>query len=139
VLLWHYTAVLRILRDRFLGSPRPVADAQCVINDLLARLGTGGLANVNRLAVGACERDGDAILAGERAAYPLPAQMDPGGLELKTNGMHEVVGEHRDEQVPAHPIGLAMEDGPQPKLGFELHVEQGALLSAQEPLQLPCA
>ena len=100
-----------MLRDGFLGSPRSIADAQCVVDDLLTGLSTGGLANVNRLAVGAFERDGDTILAGELAAYALPAQMDPGGLELKTNCMHEVVGEHGDEQVPAHPIGLTMEDG----------------------------
>ena len=99
-----------MLRDGFLGSPGPVADTKCVIDDLLTGLGTGRLSNVDDLAVGTLERNGDTILTGERAAYPLPAQMDPGRLELEANRVHQMVGKHGDEQVSAHPVGLAVKD-----------------------------
>ena len=117
--LWHYTVDRRILGDGFLSFPRPAADTQCVVDDLLAGLGAGGFADMGRLAVGAFEGDGDAILPGKRTAYSLPAQMDAGGLELEANRMYQMIGEHGDVQMSAHPIGLAMVDAAQPELGFE--------------------
>jgi hypothetical protein len=72
-----------VLRHRFLGSPAAIADSECVRNDLLTRLGKCGLANVNRFSGDASEHDGDSIPTGELAAYPLPAQMEPGNFELR--------------------------------------------------------
>ena len=45
--LWHYTVVLWMLRDGFLGSPRFVGDSECVVDDLLAGFGAGGFANMD--------------------------------------------------------------------------------------------
>lgn len=108
-----------MLRDGFLGSPWPVADTARVVDRLLAGLGAGGLANMDGLAVGPFERDSDAILSGKRTTYPFPAQLDPGRLELEADGVDQLVGEHGDGQMTADPIGLAMEDRAQPKLGFK--------------------
>ena len=117
--LWHYTVDWQNLSDGFLGSPRSGADTQCIVDNVLARLGAGGFSDMDRLAVGAFEGDGDAILPAKRTAYSLPAQMDPGGLELEANRVYQMVGKHGDEQMSAYPIGLAMVDGAQSELGFE--------------------
>lgn len=85
--LWHYAVGWRMLRDGFLRSPWPVTDTERVVDRLLAGLGAGGLANMDGLAVGPFERDGDAILPGKRTTYPFPAQMYPSRLELEADRM----------------------------------------------------
>lgn len=77
-----------------MGSPGPIGDPECIVDELLARFGPGGLANVEGSAILALELNGDAILALERAPEAFPAQMDMTGFELKAQGMDQVIGQY---------------------------------------------
>jgi len=81
-----------------------------MIDGLLARLGTGALAKVQGLATGAPELDSDPVLTRQLSTQAFPAQVNTAGLGLKTNRVHQVIGKHRDEQVPADALGLVVKN-----------------------------
>ena len=63
---WHYKCAIEDrLHDRLAGPSRSGSDAQGVVNRLLGRFGTGGLAHVQGAPVGTAEGGGDALLAFE--------------------------------------------------------------------------
>ena len=77
--------------------------AQHVVDLLLARLGPGGLAHMHRAAIAALQGGGYSLLGGHRLAQRLPTVVVAFGLELQAQRVHEVVGQHADEQVPLQP------------------------------------
>ena len=54
---------------------------------------------MHHAAIATCKRDGDAALAGQGLAQRVPAVVDGVVLELGAQHVHEVVGQHADEQV----------------------------------------
>ena len=70
-------------------------------------------------AVLAFEFDGDPFLAREFSAKAVPAVIDVGGLELKADAVHEVIGEHRDQQMSADTMGLVVKNRTEAQLRFE--------------------
>ena len=59
----------------------------------------------------AFELNGDADLARERLAQALPAQMNPAGLELKADGVHQVISEYRDKEMATDALGVVVKNG----------------------------
>ena len=94
--------------DGFLGIAGTVGNPEGVIDDLLPRFGPCGFAYMYCFSVFALEFDGDAILSLEFSAQPLPTPMNTAGLELKTYGVHQMIGQYRDEQMAADAIGVVM-------------------------------
>jgi hypothetical protein len=90
--------------------------AQGVVEDLLVRLGSGGFADVVDLAVIAAQHDGDPLLAGQLGTQALPAQVNPLGLERNAQGVDQVLGQHRDEQMAVDPLAFVMVDGAQARV-----------------------
>lgn len=90
-----------------------------VIEDALAGFGSATFADVQCFPIGALELGSGTHLTGEAPAQCLPAVVDIPGFKLMADSVHEMVGEDRDKQVPAHPIGLVMINGPQTEFGFE--------------------
>jgi hypothetical protein len=60
----------------------------------------------------ALELDRDPVLPVEFAANPLPAEVNAAGLQLQADGVHQVVGQDGNEQIPADAVGLVMIDTP---------------------------
>ena len=75
-----------------LGAPQ-AADR----DKLLARLGAGGLADMNGASVGTLELDRDPVLAIELTADAVPAEVYSARLQLQANGVHHMIGEYGDE------------------------------------------
>ena len=70
---WHYNCVLEgNLDDCFADPSRCGVDAQGIVDGLLGRFGAGGLAYMQRRAVGASEGGGDALVSFEDAAQRRP-------------------------------------------------------------------
>jgi hypothetical protein len=111
--LWHYTVGLDgvDLEDCFLRFSRSVGNPERIIDDLLAWFGPGGFAHVERLTVLTFELDGDADLAGQFAAQAFPAQINPAGLDLKAKGVHQMISEHRDKEMPTDALGAVVKNG----------------------------
>ena len=91
--------------------------AQHLVDLLVARLRPSGLAHMHGAAIAALQCGSDALLCGQRLTQCLPTVIDALGLELQTQHVHEVVGQHADEQVPLHtPVDL-MEHRAQAQIG----------------------
>ena len=94
--------------DGFLGIAGSVGNPEGVVNNLLPGLGACSFAYMYCFSVLSLEFDGDAILSFELSAQPLPAPMNTAGLELETNGMHQMIRQDRDEQMAADALGVVM-------------------------------
>ena len=93
------------------GALRPAGvgrEAKNFDDGLLMRLGPGGLPDMHASAIAAPQRGGDALLRAERFTQRVPCVIDAFGLELQTQGMHKVVGQYADEQMPLHLLDPAL-------------------------------
>jgi hypothetical protein len=101
--LWHYMVVRWGTSDNCLfGFFRAVRDTESVVDDLVTGLGAGGFTDVKGFSIGVFKFDSHAVLPAELSAQTFAAEMDAAGLELNTNHMHEVIGQHRDKQMCLH-------------------------------------
>ena len=87
-------------------------EAQDFVDPLVMRLRPAGLAHMHGAAVAALQRGRHALLRGERLAQRLPTVVDALALELQAQRVHEVIGQHADEQMPFDPAIDPVEDGP---------------------------
>ncbi len=88
------------LDDRFLGFTGPTRETECIVYHLMAVFGARAFTDVNGSSVSALQLHRNPVLSAQLAAQSFPTQMDPAGLELKPDHMDQVIGEHRDEQMP---------------------------------------
>jgi hypothetical protein len=112
--LWHYKVDGGSLDARhhgFLRFPGTARDSKGVVDALLARFWAAGFAHVEYFPVGASKFDGRPVLALELTAQAFPTEMDSARLELEANCVNQVIGKHRDEQMPTHPVGFLMING----------------------------
>ena len=83
--------------------------AQYLVDFLMLRLRSAGLAHMHRPAIAALQRGRHTPLRGQRLAQRQPTVVDALGLELQSQHVHEVVGQHADEQMPFDPAVDAVE------------------------------
>ena len=79
---------------------RSGADAQGIVDRLLRCFGTGRFTHMQRAPVGTAEGGGDALLAFQYPAKRDPARSLTALAQAPTNHLHELVGDHGDEQMP---------------------------------------
>ena len=82
-------------------------------------VGVVALSDVNLFAPFTAQTGGHAHLCTEGGADRLPAVVNAVGLQTQPDLVHQIVGQHADEQVPFDPVGLLVEDRAHPQLGFE--------------------
>ena len=108
---WHYNCVLEgNSDDGFADSSRCGVDAQGIVDGLLGRFGGGGFSHMQCRAVGASEGGGDALLAFEDAAQRRPTGIFTGLTQPCANHLHELIGDHGDEQMAVGADGLVVID-----------------------------
>ena len=105
------------------GEPQDLVDL------LMMRLGPGGLANMHGAAIAALQRGRHALLRGERLAQRLPTVVDAALLEPQAQRVHEVIGQHADEQMPFDPPVDLVEDRPQSRSVFSERNTDSRLVS----------
>jgi len=69
--------------------------------------------------VGAPETGGDSALAGHNPANGVPAQVNAALFQAAADDLHELVGQHGDEQVPIGTLFFVVEHGTQAQFAFE--------------------
>jgi hypothetical protein len=104
---------------RFLGFSGAVRDTESVVDGLVTRFWAGGFADVKGFSVGALEFDRHAVLPAELSAHTFSAERNVAGLELNTNYVHEMIGQHRDKQMGADASGFVVKYRTQAQLRFE--------------------
>ena len=98
------------LDDCFADPSRCRVDAQGIVDGLLGRFGAGGLAYMQRRAVGASEGGGDALLTFDDAAQRRPTGILTALTQPCADHLHELIGEHGDEQMAVGADGLVVID-----------------------------
>ena len=105
--------------DHLLDASGSGVGVECAIDGLLAVLGAGGLSHMHGTAVLAPEGGGDALLSFEDGAQRVPACVFTGLAQAAADGLHQLVGDHGDEEVAVGALLGAVEDGAQAELGLE--------------------
>ena len=96
-----------------MGAPGVGVELEQAAQRLMAGLGARGLAHMHAAAVASLQGHGHPVLGGQRLAQRVPAVVDAVLLELQAQRVHEVIGQHADEQVPLHAPVHAVEHRPQ--------------------------
>ena len=91
------------LNEHAMGAAGIGRQAQDLVDLLMKRLGASGLAHMHGSPIAALQCGSDALLCGQRLSQGLPTVVDALGLELQTQHVHEVIGQHADEQMPFDP------------------------------------
>lgn len=91
------------LNDGALSTTGVGRQAENLDHGLLMRLRPGGLPDMHASAIAALQCGGDALLRGELLTHRVPFIVDALGREWQAQGMHEMVGQHADEQMPPPP------------------------------------
>ena len=105
--------------DQFFDASGLGVEAQRLADGEVLPLGASRLAHVQGVAVGTLEHCGHAHLAGEPLAQGGPVRLDAVLLQRAPQDLHELIGEHGDEQVAIDPCFLVVEHRAQAEFGFE--------------------
>ncbi len=87
----------------FLNPSRAGIAAQRLDDRQLRRLGAGRLAHMQGAPIRSAEGRGHPALAGEEVTHGRPAVADAVRAQAATDQLHELIGQHRDEQVAVDP------------------------------------
>ena len=116
-LVWHYISLFRFRSDNHLlaatgrrPEPEPLVDGQ------LTWFGAGGLAHMQGASVLTSERGGDALLTFEDAPQSRPLSVFTLRGEASADRLHQLVGDHADEQMPVGAVLGSVEDRTQAEL-----------------------
>ena len=96
-----------------------MVDAQSLIDGLYRRFGAGGFAHMQHRAVGASAGDGDALLSLKDASQRRPTGFFAGLMQPCADHLHELIGEHGDEQMSFGPNRLVVIDRSQTEFRFQ--------------------
>jgi hypothetical protein len=83
--------------DGFLGFAGTIRNPEGIIDGLLAGLRPCSFAYMYHFSIVALKLDGDTVLALKLPANPFPAPMNAADLELKPNGVDQMISQDRDE------------------------------------------
>ena len=122
VLVFRESRLLVIfsLNDQFPGASRSRVNPQCLVNSHQRRLRVGALAHMNRAPIGATQACSHPALHAERLPERGPGIMDPGLFQFFPQHLHTLIGQHRDEQMPVHPVLPGVKHRTQPSSLFKL-------------------
>ena len=94
-------------------------DAQRMEDRQVLSLWTGGLAYMQGLSAGLLKDRRDPDLPRELPAQGVPASVNALVGQLAAKDLHELIGQHGEEQVTVGPRFLVVLDRPQAQFGFE--------------------
>ena len=98
---WHYTRVIWGSNGQFLHPSGTHLDAQRLVNPVQCRLSGGGLSDMQGAAIALAERRRHPLLHREDLAQPGPGHGVPGQFQFAADRLHQLIGQHGDEQVPS--------------------------------------
>ena len=115
--------------------------AQDLVDLLMLRLGSSGLANMRGATIASQQGGCHAALPGEQLAQRLPTVVAALCLELQAQHVHEWVGQHADEQMPLDPAINLLEHRAKAQVGLQgpehrLHVGQHRVRAPQRGVVL---
>ena len=84
---------------------------------------------MNRAPIGTFQLDGHTLLCTEMATQRCPAQINLAGFDLEADAVHDVIGEHRDEQMPADTVLVVVENRTQAQFRLEAAEAASRLVS----------
>ena len=102
-----------------MGLPGVGVELEDGAQRLMPRLGTRGIAHMHGAAVAPLHGDGDTALDGQGLAQRVPAVVDALGLELQTQRVNEVIGQHADEKMAFDAAINLVEHRAQPQVGLQ--------------------
>ena len=108
---WHYNCMpTGPLHDGLADASGGRVHAEGVVDRLLRCFGAGRFAHMQRTPVGTSEGGGDALLAFQDPAQRGPARSLAALAQAPANHLHELIGDHGDEQMPVGANGLVVID-----------------------------
>ena len=91
---------------------------QSIVDDPVGGLRPGRLSDMNHFSVVTLQGGGDADVAGQDFPNGCPLIGDSPSLELDANGMADMIGQNRDEQMTVASMFPLMIDRAQTQLGL---------------------